>query len=561
MSNDRFLLDAAFKAHRQQYPLVTDTGDAFEIFCSDLILKQRRLSIDEIRDGVVGGGKDGGLDGVFLFVNGVLIDDKDTLPDHKSDIKIEVIFIQAKHASKMEQVVLQKLESSLPLFLDLEPDQNKLDTHFNSDVQAKALIYRSIIQKYAHADHKVLFKIFYGCRSTNPPAAAFSELASSLVATCEKQLGTAKCEFAQLGATELYKASVSPEHATRRIKLQPESCIDNNNHFIALVRLKDFLNFITDANGHLDQNMFEFNVRDYEGDTKPVNKGIAQTLINPDPDSDFWWYNNGVTVVATKADVLQKNLVVHDPMIVNGLQTANVLFANRSAILEKDDDDRRIVLRVISLDKQNLRDGVIKATNSQTNISALALRATDEYQRKIEAYLEIKGYFYERRKNYHKNRGVQASKIIDMARLGQSVMALNLNLPHEARARPGSFLNKLENYNKIFPNGQDMSRFATATALERKLDDWLRNNRSAYDALYRNNLRYHTLMVLAWDIMGEKSRKTDGVDLKNATANNIKNAFEWVVQEYKTAGGVDDSLSKNKEFTTTLTANWTNIRS
>jgi hypothetical protein len=561
MSNDRFLLDAAFTEHRTQYPTVTSIGDAFEIFCSDLILKRRRLSINEIIDGVVGGGKDGGLDGIYVFVNGALIEDKDMLPDHKSGISIEVVFLQAKHSKDMEQVVLQKLESSLPLFLDLEPDQVKMDIHFNSDVQAKAQIYRNVVKKYAHLDHKVLYKIYYGSRSANPPTAAFNDLADSLVSICERQLGTATCEFTQLGATELYKANVSPQHVTRPITLQPASYIDNDNHFIALVRLRDFLSFITDEGGHLDQNMFEFNVRDYEGDTKPVNKGIALTITNPEPDSDFWWYNNGVTVVASKADVLQRSLVVHDPMIVNGLQTANVLFANRAAILENSEDDRRIVLRVISLEKQELRDGVIKATNSQTNLSALALRATDEYQRKIEAYLETQGYFYERRKNYHKNRGVQVSKIIDMARLGQSVMALNLNLPHEARARPGSFLNKLENYNKIFPNGLDMARFAKAASLERKLDDWLRSNRTGYDALYRNNLRYHTLMVLAWDLMGAKSKKTGAVDLNKATDENIKNTFEWVVQEYKTAGGVDDTLSKTKEFTTTLATNWTNIRS
>lgn len=75
MSNHRYLADAAFEKHRKQYSEVTDIGDAFEIFCSDTILRKRNLSIDEIREGIVGGGKDGGIDGLYIFVNGRLISD------------------------------------------------------------------------------------------------------------------------------------------------------------------------------------------------------------------------------------------------------------------------------------------------------------------------------------------------------------------------------------------------------------------------------------------------------------------------------------------------------
>jgi hypothetical protein len=556
MSNDRFLLDTAFVKHRKLYPTVKNDGDAFEIFCSDLILKRRKLSVDEIRDGIVGGGKDGGLDGIFIFVNGLLIEDPMVLPDHKSDVRIEVIFIQAKHSKEIEQVVLQKLESSLPLFLDLEPDQKKLNIHLNGDVQAKAEIYRRVVKRYAHADHSVIFKIFYGCRSSNKATVAFGDLAESLKTTCMAQLGTATCEFQLFGATDLYKLSVAHSSSTREVKVQPAGYIDNDDNFLALVRLGDFLKFITTPDGHLDQNMFEFNVRDYEGDTKPVNKGIAKTINEPDKDSNFWWYNNGVTVIASKANVLQKSLVVTDPMIVNGLQTANVIFSNRFSIETKKDDDRRIVLRVISIDDLDIRDGVIKATNSQTNLSALALRATDEYQRKIEAYLETQGYFYERRKNFHKNRGVPAIKIIDMTRLGQAVMALNLHLPDEARARPGSFLNKAENYNKIFPSGQDLYRYAVATALERKLDEWLRDVGAAYETLYRNNLRYHTLMVLSWFITGKNCKLNQVIDTKLVSNNQIKSAFDWVIKEYQDAGGIDDKLAKTREFTQRLIGNW-----
>ncbi len=555
MSNDRYLVDAAFADHRKQYEEVADLGDAFEVFSADMILRRRRLSIEEVRDGIVGGGKDGGLDGVYIFVNGRLANDVAELPNHKSDIRIEVFFIQAKHSVEIEQIVLQRLQSSLPLFLSLEPDQDKLDKHFNTDLQAASELYRDIIKKYLLADFSVEFHIAYACRSSNSTTAAFDDLADELVISCNAQLGSAKTSFEFLGANRLYKLNVAPVHTRKELVVPPAGLIGNDGNYIALMRLEDFLDFIS-VDGVLDDNMFEFNVRDFEGDTKPVNKGIAETIKHPAPESNFWWYNNGVTIIASRIVPGQKSLVIHDPMIVNGLQTANVTFANRSAITGKFGDDRRVLVKVIGIDDQELRDGVIKATNSQTSLNSLALRATDDFQRKIEDYLYSNGFFYERRKNFYKNRQMPSSKIIDMGRLGQAVMTLNLHLPDEARARPGTYLNKDTNYSKIFPPGQNLARYLVAAALERRLEAWLRDNRKNYDALYRNNLRFHCLMILSWNLMKKKSKVTSAIDISKATDAEIRKAFEWVMAEYKSAGGLDDNLSKSRDFAVRLADNW-----
>ena len=274
-------------------------------------------------------------------------------------------------------------------------------------------------------------------------------------------------------------------------------------------------------------------------------------------DSNFWWYNNGVTVIATKIIQSQKNLIIHDPMIVNGLQTANVIYANKSSIQDKPDDDRRVLVKVIAIDDQLMRDGVIKATNSQTSLNALSLKATDGFQRQIEEYLFANGHFYERRKNYYKNRGKPTNKIVDITRLGQAVMTLNFHSPDEARARPGTYLNKADKYDAVFAPNQDLGRFLVAAVLERKIDIWLRANRNTYDALYRNNLRFHALMILSWNLCGKKTKVTKSIDTSKVTDAAIKKAFEWVKQQYISAGGDDDKLSKSSDFTQTLKDNWT----
>jgi AIPR protein len=75
------------------------------------------------------------------------------------------------------------------------------------------------------------------------------------------------------------------------------------------------------------------------------------------------------------------------------------------------------------------RDRVIKATNSQTSIPPASLRATDKIHRDIEEYLKPMGLYYDRRKNFYKNEGLQVDKIVGMPYLAQAVMAIALRRP------------------------------------------------------------------------------------------------------------------------------------
>ncbi len=66
---------------------------------------------------------------------------------------------------------------------------------------------------------------------------------------------------------------------------------------IALIRLKDYLTFITNPEtSDLLDHLFDSNVRDYQGDVE-VNREIRESLENPGKE-EFWWLNNGITVVA-----------------------------------------------------------------------------------------------------------------------------------------------------------------------------------------------------------------------------------------------------------------------
>jgi hypothetical protein len=97
-----------------------------------------------------------------------------------------------------------------------------------------------------------------------------------------------------------------------------ESSTDDDSH-IALVALDDYYAFISDE-GVLRKYIFDWNVRDYEGAVE-VNREILASLSDPSAP-EFWWLNNGVTVICSKASVTGKTFSLDDVQIVNGLQSS-----------------------------------------------------------------------------------------------------------------------------------------------------------------------------------------------------------------------------------------------
>jgi len=139
--------------------------------------------------------------------------------------------------------------------------------------------------------------------------------------------------------------------------------------------------------------------------------------------------------VAAKAIQSGKTLTIEEPQIVNGLQTSTEIF-NYFSTTNVFQEPRSVMLRVIEADQAETRDHIIKATNSQTSIPLSSLRATDKVHRDIEEYLKHFGFYYDRRKNSQRNDGRPIEQIIGIPMMAQAIMAISLQRPDDARARP-----------------------------------------------------------------------------------------------------------------------------
>lgn len=558
MSNIRLLLDNTFNEAQAKLPAGLDKGQQFEVFCSDLIFRDLGWSYADIQSGIVDGDKDGGIDAIFLLVNGALIQELDDFVSISSGIEIRLIILQAKHSDSTEEAVIDRLYQHIDWVLDLTADQAKLALHLNADVIEKIDLFKEAMNRYGTKNYSLSIELAYCSRGDEPTDPAKS-LANKLEKRCLSYFPNANADFEFYGCRKLYEIATSPPSTRRELHPIGGGIIAaNNDAFITLVTLDKFLDFITDGDT-LVQSLFEFNVRDYEGDRASVNSEMSVTLNTPKSGEDFWWFNNGITIICSNVEQQSQKLVVQNPMIVNGLQTSNVIYENRDAFKGKAEDGRSLLVRLVKLDQTEAQERVIKATNSQNSLKPLALKATDQTQKDIENFLVTNGVFYERRKNYYKNLGKPAKDIIDIARLGQAVMALRMHIPHQSRGRPGSYLKNDKNYNAVFPPNADYKEYVVAAKLERRIDEFLSSHRSSYLAIYRNNLRFHLLMVAGWALAGKKKFKLTSLKVQNANDEFLRAVFNWIVSEFVDEGA-EDATAKDETFTQRLKSNWTSTK-
>ncbi len=72
-TNSRIILDGVLQQRQSEVDPDAKPDSFFEFFTAQQVLKDFDLSYDEIESGLVGNGGDGGIDGIYLLVNGDLV--------------------------------------------------------------------------------------------------------------------------------------------------------------------------------------------------------------------------------------------------------------------------------------------------------------------------------------------------------------------------------------------------------------------------------------------------------------------------------------------------------
>jgi len=387
---------------------------------------------------------------MYIFVNGNLIEDDTDISNLGREIKIELFITQSKMEAGFGEDAIRKFDTTFKDLFDLSKNLADFTTVYNEDLLRLATIFRDAYTQYA-ARLPSLFVNYQYVTIGDDIHPNVRRLVAHLKTTVIRLFSSATFSFDFINVANLLALTRQLPTTTFNLRLSESPISSGEENFICLVNLSEFYDFISEQDGRLLRRIFEANVRDYQGNVQ-VNRGIRDTLSNP-AGEDFWWLNNGVTIIASHVSLSGKVLNIMNPLIVNGLQTSYEIHSYFSAD-PTPHDDSNILVRVIGVahtaNEEQTRNRIIKATNSQTAIQVASLRATDNIQRDIEDYLRSEGLYYDRRKNYYKNEGRPIAKIISITYLAQSVIAILLKRPNDARARPSSLLKEDANYNSIF---------------------------------------------------------------------------------------------------------------
>jgi hypothetical protein len=544
--NARSILGDVVEQMRQESMPEVSLQDYFEIFSAEQVTKNFGLTFEELENGIVDGEHDGGIDSVFVFVNGDLIHEDTDLSRYKKNVIVNLTIIQSKTSNGFSEDPINKLIASLPILLSLTTDYSTL-TQYNTQVKSALDVFRNAYRALAARFPALEISVFYSALGAESEIHAnLMTKSEQLKAIITQLFDDAKVDFAFLGARELL--ALARQRPNQTFELKFAKSLTGENGYVLLARLDDYNRFLRNNETTVRHDLFESNVRDYQGTTE-VNDDIGSTL-KAASDVDFWWLNNGITVLASNATLVGDTVKVENPQIVNGLQTSSQI---AKFFDEGGADSRRLVMvKIVSSEDEAVRDQIIKATNSQNSVPRASLRATDKVQRDIEHALKMGGYFYDRRKNYYKNAGKPAAKIVSIPLLAQAMMTLLRGEPDNARARPSSLIKEDKVYNSLFSDDHPIDAYLVAADLVKRVEQALKS-RTDLEARDRNNLRFYCLLwIAAWSVKSVSISAAKISGMKGSVSDaDIESGIDEVSKMFFAAGGTDQ-VAKGPDFKVAL---------
>lgn len=552
-TNDQIILEQIIKERCEESQDGMSLTEYFEIYSATEILKNQDLSYDDIEYGIVGSGGDGGIDSIYTFVNGELLKEDTPISTTQKKNSIELFVIQSKTSSNFKEDAITKFRESAEDLFNLGNNLSDYSSRYNKEIRDKVELFRKAYGQLAKTFPKLVIRYFYVTQGVEVHPNVEGKV-SKLKEAISEMFSSSEFSFEFIGASKLLELTRDIPTSSRVLEVAESPISTTGGSYICLVELRSYYKFISDA-GALARSLFESNVRDYQGSVI-VNTAIRQTLQNAQSE-DFWYLNNGVTIITPNAVLAGKQLTIEDPQIVNGLQTSHEIyqhFADSAADgVNKDHVDRRMVLvRIICEKDEPARDRIIRATNSQTAIPPASLRSSDEIHRNIEDFLKANNFYYDRKKNYYKNKGMPISQIISIPYMAQAMMAMVLLKPDQARARPSTLLNSDAEYKKIFSLDMPIDVYLKVIQIMRAVERHLKE--SEIDRKTAMNVKYYIAMMYVISMVNGRENIASKLTAMTQVIVDpvlLQSTIDQVILKFEDAGATDQ-VAKGSEFAATL---------
>lgn len=203
-----------------------------------------------------------------------------------------------------------------------------------------------------------------------------------------------------------------------------------------------------------NKNLLSRNLR-YFVIKRDIDKSINETIAEC-PDQ-FWFKNNGVTIICDSFSVDGRRVKLRDFSIVNGGQTTTII--SRSGHVTKE-SDFYLPCKIIqaSGDTEDEKNGFIleiaKSTNSQKPIKQIDLKSNAPEQIRFANAMREVGVYYQTKRGETIPKDYQFDYMnADLAQIGKLGLAAIFQLPASSRNKPSSLYND-RFYNIVFNGNQ-----------------------------------------------------------------------------------------------------------
>lgn len=521
-NNTTIILKGCIEKFKTENDLTLEDSEIFELFSLSQIMKNEDVTFENILESITDGGNDGGIDSIIILHNDDYIEEDSEYSCKPSSIT-KLIVTQSKTERTFKETSIDKLISTFPTLFNLETNESELNDRFNSQLMDKRNRFGKIWSDTVVGGGSIEVYINYACMANEIEiSSSFESKKEQLKDMCKKLFATENVEFNCYSSKELLNLfqTHKKNRSTMIFKDTPLSINygENGLGYIGLVKLSDYKAFLTLEDGGINDELFESNVRHFQGKVD-VNTRIKNTLENIS-DRDFWWLNNGITIIAEEPKQLSKKLTIENVQIVNGLQTSYSIY-NLGTV--QDNDDRSVLVKVIISNDKDIIDDIIEATNYQNAVSPGLLRATDDIQKEIEMYFSQKGYFYDRRKNYYKNQGKPVAKIFGIPFLAQAIKAIVIQDPHSARATPTSLLKTDASYRSIFRQQDNYGAYLNCCLIVSKIHHAILNIDDKQKKNKLINFKLHISMIAVVLLLNKMDYSVD--EISNIDVNKFDNTL------------------------------------
>lgn len=484
--------------------------DAFELFAGSLVLGDQLVTQVELTDLLLDKHTIA-VDIAVLEINGQLVWDVFDVNDvceGAGQVEVVVRVLQAKRSEHINSADVLALGEATKLFLRNE------ELNGSPKLASLAEALQHMFSAYAHK-LKAPPSVDISFVTTAPTKSVSDSIVEQRLRSARdlvRDVGfvgqvNARC----IGADDLHAMHVRQFHANKVDLLIPKSVSlpampGIKQAFVGLISIAELLKMVSQPDGALDERVFFDNVRGFQGEANPVNRRIIETL-GSSARSLLPVLNNGVTVVAQgytpkPAD----HFLVEGYQIVNGCQTSHCAYMAKDELGDAA-DEVFVPLRLVITDDDEVATSIIRATNSQTEVKENDLVALSNFQKRLEDFYRLDsadiGLVYERRVGQFYGKSVTKTRLVSIADQLKSVSAMLLGRPHFASRYPSMLYAEVGD--AVFRDEHKILPYVVAAYASYRLENAFR---TGLDSRFKL-IRYHVLMVMAYQVLGEAPTSLD----------------------------------------------------